>query len=146
LIKEISCGAIIYRVENDEPVFIIIHSKRNKEWGFPKGHIEKGETELEAAKREIIEETGIENLKFNDNFRSESSYNICIGQSAPEMRIKHCVLFLAETHDETYTFDREEIDEIKCLAFEEALKLLKYDNQKEALNSAYNKIKNKQEE
>jgi|GEM_PF-2397227 len=42
---------------------IILVSNQGKTWTFPKGHINRGETTLEGAKREIIEETGVRKLK-----------------------------------------------------------------------------------
>ncbi len=39
-------------------------------WSLPKGHIENGEKILDAAKREIYEETGISDLKLIKKFRS----------------------------------------------------------------------------
>ena len=43
--------------------------------GFPKGHVEKDETEIETAIREIKEETNID-VKVDTNFRTEISYLI----------------------------------------------------------------------
>ena len=40
-------------------------------WGFPKGHIEKGETEEAAARREVFEETGIR-AELAPGFRCET--------------------------------------------------------------------------
>lgn len=43
-------------------------------WEFPKGHIESGETSLEAAKRETQEETGLEIEEFHPTFKFLSKY------------------------------------------------------------------------
>ncbi|MCA6072580.1 MAG: NUDIX domain-containing protein [Endomicrobium sp.] len=42
--------------------------------GFPKGHVENGETEIATVRREILEEAGIKNLKFIINFRHGNVY------------------------------------------------------------------------
>ena len=62
--KEKSAGAIIYRMENGVAQYLLLHytpSSKGKrgQWGFAKGHVEAGETEIQTAKREIAEETGI---------------------------------------------------------------------------------------
>lgn len=57
--KTTSAGGIILNSKNQ--IVLVNHSKGN--WNFPKGHVEKGETLEEAAKREIAEETGITNLE-----------------------------------------------------------------------------------
>lgn len=42
---------------------VVIVSQKGGSWSFPKGHIEQNETELEAAKREVYEESGIKQLE-----------------------------------------------------------------------------------
>ena len=56
MIKEKSCGAITYKIENG--IFYFLIEKMNKgHFSLPKGHVEKGESEVETAYREIKEET-----------------------------------------------------------------------------------------
>ena len=43
-------------------------------WDFPKGHVDKGETEIETATRELEEETGIKKIILLDNFRKTINY------------------------------------------------------------------------
>ena len=45
-------------------------------WSFPKGHVEKGESILDAAKREIYEESGIQDLKLIKAFDSYQRYAV----------------------------------------------------------------------
>lgn len=59
--EEVSAGGIVVRFTKPEPLVLIIRdSYRN--WGFPKGHLEPGETAEQAALREVTEETGVRNL------------------------------------------------------------------------------------
>lgn len=66
---ERSIGAVIkYQSPSDEDTnraesaeFLLLRNRRGF-WGFPQGHKEKGETEIETLKREVAEETGIDNL------------------------------------------------------------------------------------
>ncbi len=52
-------GGIVFRNHQSSPRVLLVRSKRNpKEWIFPKGHIEAGETPREAALRETHEEAG----------------------------------------------------------------------------------------
>jgi diadenosine hexaphosphate hydrolase (ATP-forming) len=52
-------GGIVFRNHQSSPRVLLVRSKRNpKEWIFPKGHIEAGETAREAALRETHEEAG----------------------------------------------------------------------------------------
>src|SRR3977135_1617321 len=47
-----------------EPAPRLLLLRAYKNWDFPKGMIEPGETELDAAKRETAEETGLTDLDF----------------------------------------------------------------------------------
>lgn len=59
--KEISAGGVITKIE-DNVKYILLVEYKNNTFGFPKGHLERGETPEEAAKREIIEEVGLSNV------------------------------------------------------------------------------------
>jgi 8-oxo-dGTP pyrophosphatase MutT (NUDIX family) len=53
-------GSIVVRTDGGEPQVLLVTAKRNpRNWIFPKGHIEKGETPEEAALRETKEEAGV---------------------------------------------------------------------------------------
>jgi 8-oxo-dGTP pyrophosphatase MutT (NUDIX family) len=53
-------GGVVYRVNNGVKEYLLVTASKNRNrWVLPKGHIEKGETEHEAATREVAEEAGI---------------------------------------------------------------------------------------
>lgn len=137
--KETSVGAFIYKIEKGEILFLLVFSKRNKEWGFPKGHIESDETELETAKREIEEETGIKNLKFIKNFRCCDTYKIKGTLSYTKNRIidKNVIYYLATTEEDFKGSVDEEIGQHKWLKCEDCVKYLKYEKQKELIKRAF---------
>ena len=54
---EKSCGAVIFRVGNATK-YLLLHYEAGH-WDFVKGHSEKGESEEETVRREILEETGL---------------------------------------------------------------------------------------
>jgi len=141
--KETSVGAFIYKIEIGEILFLLIYSKRNKEWGFPKGHVEPNETELETAKREIKEETGITDLKFIKDFRCCDTYKIKGTLSSTKNRIidKKVIYYLASTREDFKGSVDDEIGQAKWLNFNQATECLKHDNQKKLLKQAYVYIK-----
>lgn len=148
MLKEFSFGAIIYRINPDKEVeFLLVFSQRNERWGFPKGHSEPGESEKETAKREIFEETGINDVQFIKGFRQEDIYIIDGTLPDTKGRIveKHSVYFLAYTYENAVIYDKDEISDIKWMTYEEALKNLSFDNQKKILDEAYKKIKDQEE-
>src|SRR5215210_3063528 len=53
-------GAIVVRLDSSEPQVLLVTAKRNpRNWIFPKGHIEKGETPEAAALRAVKEDAGV---------------------------------------------------------------------------------------
>ena len=58
----LSAGIVPVRRYQKEWRFLLLRAFRN--WDFPKGVVESGEDPLDAAKREVAEETGIEDLNF----------------------------------------------------------------------------------
>lgn len=57
--KEYSAGGVVFRKIADRTEVLLIHDRFGR-MTLPKGHLEEGETETEAAVREVREETGIE--------------------------------------------------------------------------------------
>lgn len=63
--KELSAGGIILKYI-DGKIHILLIKYKNGLYGFPKGHLEPGETEIQAVRREIKEEVGLENIEVMD--------------------------------------------------------------------------------
>src|SRR5882672_3178098 len=57
-----AAGAVVFRRTERGPRLLLLRAYKN--WDFPKGTIEPGESELDAAKRETLEETGLADLEF----------------------------------------------------------------------------------
>lgn len=63
-----AAGCVVWRVNPDaEPgereaglEILVIHRERYDDWSFPKGKLDEGETDLDAAVREVREETNVE--------------------------------------------------------------------------------------
>ncbi len=59
----LSAGVVIVRFQNDTPYYLLL--RVFKYWDFPKGLVENGERPLEAAVREVEEETTLTDLNFH---------------------------------------------------------------------------------
>ncbi len=134
---EKSVGAIIFKKENNLIKYLLLHyprgSRRGKPyWDFPKGHIEKGETEGKTMRREIIEETGIKDIKIIPKFREVIKYFF---KWKEKTIFKIVVFYLVETAEERINISTEHMG-YKWLKYEEALKQLTFDNAKEILKKA----------
>ena len=95
--REKSCGAVVICTDGEERRYLLTCSKKGV-WGFPKGHMEKGEREHDTALREILEETGL-NVAFTNGFRRTDAYMI-FRKDAPVIN-KLVVYFLAHYSDQT---------------------------------------------
>lgn len=129
---EKSCGAILYTQKNGETLFLLLKTASNH-IGFPKGHVELGETEEETALREIKEETGI-SARLDKGVRWHYEY------FTKHNTRKRCVYFLGSYVDQTPVFDPEEIFEHWLVPYNEAMLLLNFVQDKELLSGAYRRI------
>ena len=120
--EEKSCGCIV--LNNKNQVLLIHHNKGH--WDFPKGHVEEGETEIKTAIREVKEETGID-VEVNEKYRYTTKY------SHKEGVIKEVVFFLATNISNNKKAQLEEVSEVKWFDYDEAFKVITYDDTRELL-------------
>ncbi len=143
--KEFSAGAVVFKKEASDLLFLVIYSNRNNTWGFPKGHLEQGETEKQAAAREIKEEIGVEGLKFIKGFSEKVMYRT-ISKIPPfkgrEIE-KYVTYFLCEVESQDIVTDGVEITDYKFLALDEAEELIRFGNLKNILRRAYDFLQDK---
>ncbi len=126
---EKSCGAIIF--DGDK---VLVLQQTAGHWGFPKGHVEKDETEIETAKREIKEETNLE-VEINEKYRYSERYSPAEGIE------KDVIYFIAKKTGGEIKAQEEEVQRIEWLKYEEALERLTYDNSRELLKKAWDDFK-----
>lgn len=124
--KEKSCGAIISNVIDGKLKILLIKHRNGGHWAFPKGHVEKGETEVQTATREIREETGLVTT-VDDSFRHVVTYSPYKGS------IKDVVYFSAKVVEGVQHAQPEEVMEIIWLEPDEAIRTVTFDNDKEVL-------------
>ena len=128
-----SCGAVAYTVSRGEVRYILVRSETGS-WGFPKGHMEAGETQRQTAEREVREETGAR-AEFAEGFRRETVYDIPLSKTGGVE--KHAVFFLARCEGERFEpQDREEIAQIRTAPFGEAVGMLRHEDLKQILREA----------
>lgn len=114
----LAAGCVPWRVRAGELEVLLVHRPRYRDWSWPKGKVDKGETLPEAAVREVLEETG---------------YAVTLGLPLPSARYtvgknlrKHVSYWAAEiTGKPTGTVQNpREIDEIRWVTAERAKAML----------------------
>ena len=125
-----SCGVVAYkRIENINHYLII--QSLNGDVGFPKGHMESGESELETAIRELKEETGVD-VKVIQGFRRQIEYEL---RRIPDT-IKQSVYFLGQCTSDKIICQEAEVAEASFISYEDALKILTFEETKNILKDA----------
>ena len=136
----IQIEAILFKRIDGEIQFLLLKRipRSGEFWQPITGGLEEGETIIEALKREIREETGIENIvRIIENVHYFEFRDIPFIEHLKKQRqtceyLKEYV-FGVEVALDVVNLDREEHSEYRWCGFEEALGLLKWRENKEAL-------------
>lgn len=130
--NEFSSGGIVYK----ENQFLLVENSRMKNpdekwWGFPKGHLEAGESTEQAAVREVEEETGIKSEIIQKI--GQSKYTLTKNE---EQIFKVVTIYLMKYLSGELNPQIEEVSNVIWLPYEEALKKLTYPGDKDLLRKA----------
>ena len=129
---EKSCGAVVFTREGDTVKYVIIRSPEGF-YGYPKGHMEAGETEEQTALREIKEETGLD-VTLLEGFRTEDSHAL-VREGRPDVT-KQIVYFLAEYTGQVLRAQEGEVTEIRLMTFDEAMAAFQFESSRRILREA----------
>ena len=122
--KEKSCGILVF---DDDKVLLVFHNLGH--YGFPKGHVEKGETEEETAIREVKEETNCD-AKIIPGFREVITYS-------PKPNVmKDVVFFIGEPLTMDLKPQEEETSDVFFVKAKDALKMITHKDERELLEKA----------
>lgn len=125
-----SCGFVTYKQANGRNSYLIIRSL-NGDVGFPKGHVEAGESEIETALRELKEETNVD-VEVIPGFRCQIEYEIPNSDGV----IKRAVYFLGKCISDNVACQETEVTNAVFLPYEEAKKELTFNETKQILEKA----------
>ena len=134
--RETSAGGVVYRLEAGTPLFLLIRDSYAN-WGFPKGHVERGEQASDAAVREVREETGLTSLVLHGLIDTIDWYFRFRGR----LIHKSCHFYLMETSESRTAPQRAEgITACQWIEYGPAHESLSYANAREVLRRARDMI------
>ena len=135
---ETSSGGVVFRAFDDGARFLLIRDPYDN-WGLPKGHLEGGETPVQAALREVTEETGLSELRVVDQLPTIDWYF----RDRGKLVHKFCHFFLIEcVAGEPVPQLDEGISECIWRNLDDALTTVSYANAREVLRAAGERLKN----
>jgi bis(5'-nucleosidyl)-tetraphosphatase len=133
LSNECSAGAVLFSFDSivGEIEYLLLNYTAGH-WDFPKGNIENGEDEIQTARREIREETGIEDVEFLKDFKNKIQYYYKRDQKLIKKEVIFCI---ARTNIKRVKLSHEHIG-YSWGRYDQALALLTYKNAKKVLIEA----------
>jgi bis(5'-nucleosidyl)-tetraphosphatase len=132
--RERSAGVVVFRAGREAdpfPRFLLLNYGGH--WDYPKGHVEPGEDDATAARRELREETGILDATFIPGFSREINY--FFRDSRKGLIRKEVIFFLARASSDRITLSHEHVGST-WLPFESAMQRLTYPNARQVLGEA----------
>ena len=133
---ETSAGGVVVRATAAAPLVLLIRDSYDN-WGFPKGHLERGERPEAAALREVTEETGLAHVEIRGAIETIDWYFRFRGK----LIHKVCHFYLMQTPDQDTQPQRTEgITACRWATFDEAIDLVSYANARHVLRRAYEMV------
>ncbi len=143
--RDRSAGVVVFRRCAEDLCFLLLRSRltRRPLWEFPKGGIDAGETRLQAALRELAEETGLraEDVRLVEGFEISERYRFTLGSGEERILVqKEVTYFLAETEIEEVRLSAHEASDFAWLPTQRALARVRYPERRRILRAALRAI------
>lgn len=129
-----AAGFLLYRDEPNERLWLLLRNSLHGTWGFPKGHLEKGESDEVGARRELEEETGLTEITIIPGYAYKQAYQVQHPRRGPYQ--KEVVYFLARL-DAGELVRSDEHDADLWVDVDEATQTLQWDELQQALRDAH---------
>src|SRR3989344_823894 len=136
MIHSTSAGGIVLNKKGQ----VIIVAQKNNTLSFPKGHLESGETALQAAEREISEESGITQLTLIKELGKYQRYKMNKEGGDDRSDLKTITLFLfTTTQEKLHPLDPQH-SEARWVNKEDITKLLTHQKDKDFFESVKSQL------
>ena len=125
--KTHSAGGVVTNGEGE----VLVVSQHGTSWSLPKGHIDAGEDALDAAQREIYEESGIRDLEFVRELGTYERHKIGLHGGDDRSELKVITMFLFRTTQKSLRPIDPENPQAKWVERTEVAGLLTHEKDKE---------------
>ncbi|MEO8209119.1 MAG: NUDIX domain-containing protein [bacterium] len=133
-IKDKSIGIILYCKFPRSLKFLILKHKKGH-WSFAKGHMDKGETAFETAKRELHEEAGIDDIEFlSKKILIQENY-IFLNRNKVKV-LKSVDYYIAKSRTKKVKIDMKEIINYRWCTLAAAEKVITFKESRKTLKKA----------
>jgi len=135
--KAVCAGGVIIKIVDNTSKILLVYCHNEPYCGnvaFPKGHLEEGESEEQAAMREIVEETGLQNPRI---VRKLGIVSRLSKEDSGETVFKDIHLFLMQI--DNFVHGKAE-ERYGWFSYEEALKKLSFQEEKDFLKKIWPEI------
>jgi len=141
MIETFTAGGVVLNKHAE----VLVVNQNGNSWSLPKGHIDDEETALDAAKREIYEESGVGDLLFIKELGSYRRYKISLDGGDDMSEFKTILMFLFKTHQ----MDLKPIDpanpEARWVEVGKVAQLLTHEKDREFFESIIQELSGQQE-
>lgn len=134
----VSCGIIPAYIDSNGDIQFLLVQGHGDFWGFPKGHKEKGESDLATAKRELFEETQVTCKKYLVHKKFTEKYRIRKKRGTDI--IKKVIYFIGIVDSKKVTRQRTELKKHGWFNLEKAQEKL-LENRKNIIKNAFDELK-----
>jgi len=135
-----SVGIIPVYKSSQEPLFLLV--QQNAEyWGLPKGHPEEGESDIDAAKRELWEETGISEINIIEGKTYLEKYSFNQGSNVYNKTVTYYIGLVKNIDNQIPEKFKNEIIGTEWLSFKEAYRRINFSSRKKVIKWARDLLK-----
>lgn len=131
-LRDFSFGVVPVRREGSRILFLLVQH-RSGHWAFPKGHAEAGETYLQTARRELLEETGVGDVDILGDQKFVEHYDAVKRGREIDKTVTY---YLGWVKDSAVRVQPEEIRDFAWLDFDEASQRITFEETREILRAA----------
>lgn len=131
--RDAAFGVVPILLQDGSQQFLLIQHHAGH-WGFPKGHADPGETDVQAACREFTEETGIAEFRLLEGVAFTEQYTFMRDGRRYE---KTVVYYPAFVDSATVNYQKAEIKNYAWATYERAISLLTFSGAKQVLTDVH---------